>query len=65
MKWETAKNYLHSADIKNIKYIAKKKGFKLSGRDIDYIFRKVAESGEYTQKEFAYMERQFEASIGS
>lgn len=64
MKWETAKYYLHSVDIANIKHIARKQGFKLSGRTIDSIFRMVSESGMMSDTEMAHMERQFEASVG-
>lgn len=64
MKWETARKYLYSSDVKNIKWIARKHGFKLSGRTIDYIFNRVHESGEYTFEEIHSMERRLKASIG-
>lgn len=64
MKWETAKKYLHPLDVKNIKLIARKYDFKLSGRTIDYIFDRVHESGEYTFEEIHSMERRLKASIG-
>lgn len=64
MKWESAKQYLHSVDVANIKYIARKENFKLSGRTIESIFRMVRESGRMDSESMTYMERGFEANVG-
>ncbi len=64
MKWETARKYLHSMDIKNIKYIAKKEGYKLSGKSIDSVFEMLYDSEEMTFDEVHSMERRLRSSIG-
>ncbi len=64
MKWEAARKYIHSADVKNIKSIARDQSFKLSGRTIDSIFDMIHESGQMTEKDMLSMERDFESSVG-
>ena len=63
MKWNIARKFLHSVDRSNIKVIARKQNYKLSGKEIEAVFRMVRESGEMTSEQIDDIERYFIASV--